>query len=48
MRRYIYVHGTPDGDRLGFPSSIGCIRMGNADIVELFERVRVGTIVEIG
>jgi lipoprotein-anchoring transpeptidase ErfK/SrfK len=48
MRRYIYVHGTPDGDRLGFPGSIGCIRMGNADIVELFERVRVGTIVEIG
>jgi lipoprotein-anchoring transpeptidase ErfK/SrfK len=48
MRRYIYIHGTPDGERLGVPGSIGCIRMGNADIVELFDRVPVGTIVDIG
>lgn len=48
MRRYIYIHGTPDSEPLGVPGSIGCIRMGNADIVELFDRVPVGTRVSIG
>lgn len=48
MRRYIYIHGTPDTEDLGVPGSIGCIRMGNNDIVELFDLVPVGTIVEIG
>ena len=47
MRRYIYIHGTPDTDRLGVPSSIGCIRMANADVVELFELIPVGTSVLI-
>lgn len=37
MRRYIYVHGTPDGTNLGEPGSHGCIRMANRDIVELFD-----------
>ncbi|MBK5914677.1 L,D-transpeptidase [Rhodocyclus purpureus] len=39
MRRYIYIHGTPDAVPLGVPGSHGCIRMRNADIVELFDRV---------
>ena len=39
MRRYIYIHGSPDSAEMGRPGSIGCIRMRNADIVELFERV---------
>ena len=43
MRRYIYIHGTPDDVRLGQIGSHGCVRMGNADIMELFERVAVGT-----
>jgi lipoprotein-anchoring transpeptidase ErfK/SrfK len=47
MRRYIYIHGTPDSEPLGVPGSIGCIRMRNRDIIELFEIVPVGTIVEI-
>ncbi len=47
MRRYIYIHGTPDTEELGIPGSIGCIRMGNRDIVELFDLVPVGTIVDI-
>jgi lipoprotein-anchoring transpeptidase ErfK/SrfK len=47
MRRYIYIHGTPDSTPLGSPSSIGCVRMGNAAIVELFDLVPAGTIVEI-
>ncbi len=45
--RYIYLHGTPDSEPMGVPQSHGCIRMRNSDIVELFERVEVGTPVEI-
>ena len=37
MRRYIYIHGTPDNVPLGTPGSIGCIRMRNSDIIELFD-----------
>jgi len=47
MRRYIYIHGTPDTEQLGVPGSIGCIRMANRDLVELFDLVPVGTIVDI-
>ena len=43
MRRYIYVHGAPDDVAMGVPGSRGCIRMANADIVELFDLVSVGT-----
>lgn len=47
MRRYIYIHGTPDTMEVGKPSSIGCIRMRNRDLVELFDRVPVGTRLDI-
>lgn len=47
MRRYIYIHGTPDEVELGKPGSHGCIRMRNTDLLALFERVAVGTQVEI-
>lgn len=47
MRRYIYIHGSPDVLPMGRPGSIGCIRMRNAEIVELFDRVPAGTPVEI-
>src|ERR1700704_4100827 len=47
MRRYIYIHGSPDSVAMGKPGSIGCIRMRNQDIVELFELVRPGTDVTI-
>ena len=47
MRRYIYIHGSPDTARMGAPGSIGCIRMHNADIVDLFERVPPRTTVLI-
>ncbi len=39
LRRYIYLHGTPDETMLGQPGSHGCIRMANADIIELFDLV---------
>ncbi len=47
MRRYIYIHGTPDSVQLGAPGSHGCIRMRNADLIELFDLVSAGTAVEI-
>ena len=47
MRRYIYIHGTPDDQPMGQPASHGCIRMRNADIIALFDRVPVYTPVEI-
>jgi lipoprotein-anchoring transpeptidase ErfK/SrfK len=48
MRRHIYIHGSPDTVVMGAPGSIGCIRMRNADIVELFELVPVRAPVHIG
>lgn len=42
-QRYIYIHGTNHEEDIGTPSSIGCIRMCNQDIVELFRLVDVGT-----
>ena len=39
MRRYIYIHGAPDGATMGEPGSIGCIRMRNRDLIELFDLV---------
>lgn len=47
MRRYVYIHGTPDETLLGRPGSHGCVRMRNADLIELFDRVAVGTPVNI-
>ena len=46
--RYIYIHGTVHEDRIGTPDSHGCVRMRNADVAELFERVEQGTPVMIG
>ena len=47
MRRYIYIHGSPDTAEMGKPGSIGCIRMRNVEIVELFDLVPPYTPVEI-
>jgi lipoprotein-anchoring transpeptidase ErfK/SrfK len=47
MRRFIYVHGTPDSEAMGIPQSHGCIRMRNADIIELFDYIACGIVVEI-
>jgi hypothetical protein len=45
--RGIYIHGTPVERGLGKPESWGCIRMRSADVIELFDRVQLGTRVEI-
>lgn len=47
MRRYIYIHGSPDSVDMGKPGSIGCIRISNHNLLELFDLVSVGTTVNI-
>ena len=47
LRRYVYIHGTPDTTPIGVPGSRGCVRMRNGDLVELFDQVRNGCLVEI-
>ena len=43
MRRYIYIHGMPDGEPVGRPASIGCVRMRNKDLEVLYRLVQPGT-----
>lgn len=47
MRRFIYLHGSPDTVPMGVPGSIGCVRMRNPDIVELFDLVPACTLVDV-
>jgi lipoprotein-anchoring transpeptidase ErfK/SrfK len=47
MGRYIYIHGSPDTVPMGLPGSIGCVRMRNHEVVELFDLMPAGTPVEI-
>ncbi|MCW8880917.1 MAG: L,D-transpeptidase [Sedimenticola sp.] len=47
LRRFIYIHGTPDSEPMGRTASHGCIRMRNKELIDLFDRVPVGTIVNI-
>lgn len=43
MRRYVYIHGTPDEVPMGIPGSKGCVRMRNSDLIELFNKIPAGT-----
>ena len=45
--RFIYIHGSPDSTVLGKPGSAGCVRMHNEDVVDLFDRIEEGDLVEI-
>ncbi len=45
--RYIYIHGTNAESKLGTPASLGCVRMNNLDVIDLYDRVAPGTTVEI-
>ncbi len=47
MQRFIYIHGTPDEEPMGEPQSHGCIRMRNQDVIELFNLLSIGTLVQI-
>ena len=41
------IHGTDQPSSIGYAKSHGCIRLRNADVERLFERVRTGDVVEL-
>lgn len=45
--RYIYIHGTANENSVGAPTSMGCIRMRNADVIALYDEVPLGTLVVV-
>ena len=45
--RYIYIHGTSEEGQLGKPASHGCIRMKNKEVIELYDKIKIGTLVLI-
>ena len=45
--RCIYIHGTPEEWRIGTPASFGCVRMRSCDVIELFNIVGEGAVVDI-
>lgn len=42
-KRYIYIHGTNEEETIGAPSSMGCVRLRNDDVIEAYEKVPLGT-----
>jgi lipoprotein-anchoring transpeptidase ErfK/SrfK len=47
LRRFIYIHGTPEREPMGVPRSHGCIRMRNRDLITLFDWIEKDMFVEI-
>src|SRR3954462_3237880 len=47
FQRCIYIHGTPEENKIGRPASYGCIRMKASDVAELYNRVPPGALVQI-
>ena len=45
--RGIYIHGTAEEWSIGTPASYGCIRMRSRDVLQLFDKIGVGTHVEV-
>lgn len=45
--RGIYIHGTAEEWSIGRPASYGCIRMRSRDVIQLFDKIGVGTRVEV-
>ena len=37
------IHGTPNPELLGRAVSHGCVRMRNADVIRIYDRVKLGT-----
>lgn len=42
-RRFVYIHGTNQTDKLGQPNSHGCVLLSDDDVIRLFDAVPVGT-----
>jgi hypothetical protein len=47
FQRCIYIHGTPEENKIGRPASYGCIRMKSKDVAELYDQVPLGAVVQI-
>jgi hypothetical protein len=47
LERFIYIHGTNREDLLGQPASHGCVRLANRDMIEAFDLMDAGDLVEI-
>lgn len=47
FQRCIYIHGTPEENKIGRPASYGCIRMKSKDVAELYDQLPVGAVVQI-
>jgi len=47
FRRYIYIHGFGDEPTLGRPASRGCIHVAGGDLLPLYDRTPIGTLVWI-
>lgn len=45
--RGIYIHGTPEEQKIGQPASYGCVRMCSRDVVRVFDAASVGTRIQI-
>lgn len=41
MERFIYIHGTNREDLIGYPASMGCVRLANSDMEELFKMTSI-------
>ena len=46
-RRFVYIHGTNQTDKLGRPNSHGCVLLSDQDVIRLFAQVPTGTTVLI-
>lgn len=46
-QRYIYIHGTHEEGLIGQTASIGCVRMKNVDVIDLFEKISISSLVII-
>jgi len=46
-QRYIYIHGTHEEGMIGRPASIGCVRMTNKDVIDLFNKIPNNSLVLI-
>ena len=42
-RRFVYIHGTNQAEKLGRPNSHGCVLLSDQDVIRLFAQVPTGT-----
>ena len=43
FKRYVYIHGTNHEGNIGSPASSGCLQLSNDNVIELFDKISVGT-----